>query len=311
MLKKTDKILIAGQEGMVGSSLFNFLKKKKFIIIDCKRKYLDFLDYNSVYKFFKKKKPTIVINAAGKVGGILDNSRFPIEYLDENIKIGFNIVNASYKTKVKKLINLGSACIYPKKTKLPIREDYLLTGSLEKTNEGYALAKIATLKLCEYFNKLKNKDFISIQPANLYGNNDNFDLKSSHVIPALIRKFYEAKKYNKKYVEIWGSGNSKREFLHVEDLVEAVYFLLKYKKKIKHAYLNVGSGEEISIKTLAKIIKKISGYKGKITFNLMKPDGQTRRIMNCQIINKLGWKSSINIKQGLNKVYDHYKKNSL
>jgi GDP-L-fucose synthase len=311
MLNKNDKVLIAGQEGLVGAALYNLLKKENIKIIECKRNKLDFTNYHEVNKFFKKNKPNIVINAAGKVGGILDNSRFPIEYLDENIKIGFNIVNASYKTKVKKLINLGSACIYPKKTKLPIREDYLLTGSLEKTNEGYALAKIATLKLCEYFNKFKNKDFISIQPANLYGNNDNFDLKSSHVIPALIRKFYEAKKYNKKYVEIWGSGNSKREFLHVEDLVESIYFLLKYKKKIKHAYLNIGSGEEISIKTLARIIKKISGYEGRIVFNLMKPDGQTRRIMNCQLINKLGWKSSINIKQGLNKVYDYYKKNTL
>jgi GDP-L-fucose synthase len=311
MLKKTDKILIAGQEGMVGSSLFNFLKKKKLRIIDCKRKDLNFLNYNSVYEFFRKNKPNIVINAAGKVGGILDNSRFPLEYLNENIKIGFNILNVSYETKVKKLINLGSACIYPKKTKLPIKEDYLLTGPLEKTNEGYAIAKIATLKLCEYFNKFKNKDFISVQPANLYGNNDNYDLKSSHVIPALIRKFYEAKSYNKKYVEIWGSGNNKREFLHVEDLVEAIYFLISRKKKIKNPYLNIGSGEEISIKTLAEIIKKISEYKGKIIFNSKKPDGQSRRVMDCGLINKLGWKASISIKQGLNRVYSYYKKNAL
>ena len=196
MLNKNDKVLIAGQEGLVGAALYNLLKKQNIKIIECKRNKLDFTNYHEVNKFFKKNKPNIVINAAGKVGGILDNSRFPIEYLDENIKIGFNIVNASYKTKVKKLINLGSACIYPKKTRLPIKEDYLLTGPLEKTNEGYAIAKIATLKFCEYFNKFKNKDFISVQPANLYGNNDNYDLKSSHVIPALIRKFYEAKRYN-------------------------------------------------------------------------------------------------------------------
>jgi GDP-L-fucose synthase len=311
MLKKTDKILIAGQEGMVGSSLFNFLKKKKLRIIDCKRKDLNFLNYNSVYEFFRKNKPNVVINAAGKVGGILDNSRFPLEYLNENIKIGFNILNVSYETKVKKLINLGSACIYPKKNKLPIKEDYLLTGPLEKTNEGYAIAKIATLKLCEYYNKFKNKDFISIQPANLYGNNDNYDLKSSHVIPALVRKFYEAKKYNKEYVEIWGSGNNKREFLHVEDLVDAIYFLLRHKKKIKNSYLNIGSGEEISIKTLAVIIKKISEYEGKIIFNLKKPDGQSRRVMDCGLINELGWKASIVTKQGLESVYNYYRKNAL
>jgi GDP-L-fucose synthase len=194
MLKKKDKILIAGQEGMVGSCIYELLKKKNYKIIECKRSQLDFTDYKSTLNFFKKTNPSIVINAAGKVGGILDNSKFPIEYLNTNIKIGLNIINISYLLNVRTLINLGSACIYPKITKLPIKEKFLLSGYLENTNEGYALAKIVTLKLCEYYKKTKKKNFISLQPANLYGENDNFDLNSSHVIPALIRKFYEAKK---------------------------------------------------------------------------------------------------------------------
>jgi GDP-L-fucose synthase len=306
MLKKTDKILIAGQEGMVGSAIYNLLKHKKYKIIECKRKYLDFTNYHKVSLFFKKKKPNIVINAAGKVGGILDNSKYPIDYLNKNILIGLNIINVSYKYKVKKIINLGSACIYPRITKLPIKEEYLLSSFLEKTNEAYALAKIVTLKLCEYYKKNKKKEFISIQPANLYGDNDNYDLKSSHVIPALIRKFCEAKVNKKSEVTIWGSGRSKREFMHVNDLASAIYFLLK--KNTKEYFLNIGTNEEISIKELSNKIKKISKFKGKIIFDKNKPDGQKRRVLDSTKIKKMGWKNKISLDAGLSQIYNNFEK---
>lgn len=306
MLKKTDKILIAGQEGMVGSAIYKLLKKKKYKIIECKRKYLDFTDYHKVSSFFKRKKPNIVINAAGKVGGILDNSKYPIDYLNTNILIGLNIINISYKYNVEKIINLGSACIYPKITELPIKESCLLSSFLEKTNEAYALAKIVTLKLCEYYKKNKKKEFISIQPANLYGDNDNYDLKSSHVIPALIRKFCEAKLNNKPVVIIWGSGKSKREFMHVNDLASAIYFLLK--KKTKEYFLNIGTNEEISIRELANKLRVISNFQGKIIFDKSKPDGQKRRVLDSTKIKKMGWKYNISLDKGLNKIYKNFEK---
>ena len=306
MLKKTDKILIAGQEGMVGSAIYKLLKNKKYKIIECKRKYLDFTDYHKVSSFFKKNKPTIVINAAGKVGGILDNSKYPIDYLNKNILIGLNIINISYKHRVKKIINLGSACIYPKITKLPIKESYLLSSYLEKTNEAYALAKIVTLKLCEYYKKNKKKEYISIQPANLYGDNDNYDLKSSHVIPALIKKFCEAKINKKSEVIVWGSGKSKREFMHVDDLANAIYFLLK--RKTKEYFLNIGTNKEISIKELANKIKRISKFKGKIIFDKNKPDGQKRRVLDSAKIIKMGWKNKILLDAGLSQIYNNFEK---
>ena len=306
MLKKTDKILIAGQEGMAGSAIYKLLKKKKYKIIECKRKYLDFTDYHKVSSFFKRKKPNVVINAAGKVGGILDNSKYPSDYLNKNILIGLNIINISYKYNVKKIINLGSACIYPKITKLPIKESYLLSSFLEKTNEAYALAKIVTLKLCEYYKKNKKKEFISIQPANLYGDNDNYDLKSSHVIPALIRKFCEAKLNKKPEVIIWGSGKSKREFMHVNDLASAIYFLLK--KKTKEYFLNIGTNEEISIRELANKLRVISNFQGKIIFDKSKPDGQKRRVLDSTKLKKMGWKNNISLDKGLNKIYNNFEK---
>ena len=307
MLKKTDKILIAGQEGMVGSAIYNLLKKKNYTIIECKRRYLDFTNYQKVSLFFKKKKPSIVINAAGKVGGILDNSTYPIEYLNKNISIGLNIINLSYKYRVKKLINLGSACIYPKITKLPIKEEYLLSSYLEKTNEAYALAKIITLKLCEYYKMKKKKNFISIQPCNLYGENDNYDLKSSHVIPALIRKFYEAKISKRPKIIIWGSGKNKREFMHVNDLADAIFFLLK--KNTTEYFLNIGTNQEVSIKNLANKIKIIYGFKGKVLFDKSKPDGQMRRVLDSTKIKKMGWKSKISLNEGLHQVCNNFKKN--
>ena len=304
------KVLIAGQEGMVGSSIYRNLKNKKNLeIIDCKRKSVDFTNQLSVNNWFKKNKPDIVINAAGRVGGILDNSSFQSDYLYINSMIGLNIINASLNNGVIQLINLGSACIYPKEVSQPIHEDSLLTSSLEKSNEGYAIAKITTLKYCQYIKKKFKKNFISLQPANLYGQGDNFDLKASHVLPALIKKFYLAKKKKLKTVEIWGSGKAKREFLNVEDLSNAVSFLIG--KKIKKDYINIGSGEQFSIKQLAFTIKKITDYRGKIFFNKKYPDGVARRKVNSSSIKKLGWKPKIKLNNGLVKYLDYYIKKVL
>lgn len=304
-MKKKYKILIAGQEGMVGSAIYKLFKEKNLKIIDCKRNNLDFTDQKAVNAWFKKNKPQIVINAAGRVGGILDNSNFQIDYIYTNIMIGFNLIKSSLDYNVNKFINLGSACIYPKAVKQPIKEDYLLSSYLEKTNEGYALAKISTLKLCQYIKNQLKKDFISLQPANLYGAGDNFDLKASHVLPALLKKFHTAKIKNKKKVEVWGSGLVKREFLNVNDLAEAIYFILF--KNIKHDFLNVGSGEEIFIKDLAYRLKNLTKFKGRIIFNKDYPDGVKERKLDTAKINKLGWKAKIKLKNGLLDYYNYFK----
>ncbi len=298
------KILIAGQEGMVGSSIYKFLKKKKFKIIECKRKDLDFTNQSLVEKWFKKNKPKIVINAAGKVGGIMDNKNFQSDYIYINSMIGLNIINASYKFGVKKLINLGSACIYPKKVKQPIKENFLLSSYLEETNEGYALAKILSLKYSQHLKDKNGKEFISLMPANLYGKGDNFDLKSSHVLPALVKKITLAKVKNLPSVEVWGSGKVKREFLNVEDLSLAIYFTIK--KKIKYDYINVGGGEQYSIKKIVHMLKRIIGYKGKITFNKKYPDGVKKRKLDSTKIKRLGWKPKITLKKGLEKYCNYY-----
>lgn len=301
------RIFIAGQEGMVGSAIYKLLKRKNYFIIDCKRLDLDLTDQSNTRLWFKKKRPDVVINAAGKVGGILDNSLHQADYIYRNTIIGFNLIRCSLESnKVKKFINLGSACIYPKKTKQPIKEEYLLSSYLEETNEGYAIAKIATLKYCEYIKNFYKKNFISLQPANLYGTGDNFDLKSSHVIPALIRKFHNAKIQNKYSVEVWGSGSAKREFLHADDLASAVLFCLK--KKISHSYLNIGGADYLSIKKLAEIIKDITKYKGKIFFNKKYPDGVKARKLDVTKIRHMGWKHNISLKKGLLDYYDYFKK---
>ena len=304
-MKKKYKILIAGQEGMVGSAIYKLLKEKNLKIIDCKRKNLDFTNQKAVNAWFKKNKPQIVINAAGRVGGILDNSNFQIDYIYTNIMIGFNLIKFSLDYNVNKFINLGSACIYPRVVKQPIKEDYLLSSYLEKTNEGYALAKISTLKLCQYIKNHLKKDFISLQPANLYGSGDNFDLKASHVLPALLKKFHTAKIKNKKTVEVWGSGLVKREFLNVNDLADAIYFILF--KNMKHDFLNVGSGEEIFIKDLAYRLKDLTNFKGRVIFNKDYPDGVKERKLDTTKINKLGWKAKIKLKDGLSDYYNYFK----
>jgi GDP-L-fucose synthase len=303
------RILIAGQEGMVGKAVYDLFKKKKLNIIECKRKDLDFTSQIEVNSWFKKFRPNIVINAAGKVGGILDNSLNKLDYIYTNTMIGFNLINASLLFDVKKFINLGSACIYPKENKQPIKEEYLLSSFLEESNEGYALAKISTLKYCEYIKFFLKKDFISLQPTNLYGERDNFDLSSSHVIPALIRKFHNSKKNNKNFVEVWGSGLAKREFMHVKDLAEAIYFCLN--KKINHSFMNIGSGNYVSIRNLAELIKKITNYKGKIYYNKKYPDGVLKRSLDVTRIKKLGWHSKISLEDGLQEYYEYFKKLNL
>jgi GDP-L-fucose synthase len=303
------RILIAGQEGMVGKAVYDLFKKKKLNIIECKRKDLDFTSQIEVNIWFKKFRPNIVVNAAGKVGGILDNSLNKLDYIYTNTMIGFNLINASLLFDVKKFINLGSACIYPKENKQPIKEEYLLSSFLEESNEGYALAKISTLKYCEYIKFFLKKDFISLQPTNLYGERDNFDLSSSHVIPALIRKFHNSKKNNKNFVEVWGSGLAKREFMHVKDLAEAIYFCLN--KKINHSFMNIGSGNYVSIRNLAELIKKITNYKGKIYYNKKYPDGVLKRSLDVTRIKKLGWHSKISLEDGLQEYYEYFKKLNL
>ena len=290
---------------MVGNAIFKTIKKNKlFRVISCNRKDLDLTNQKLVDKWFKKNKPEIVINAAGKVGGILDNATYQSDYLYINAMIGLNLINTSLKYEVKQFINLGSACIYPKNVGQPIKEDSLLSSQLEKSNEGYAIAKITCLKYCQYLKEKYNKNYISVQPANLYGVGDNFDLKSSHVLPALVKKFTLAKEKELKSVEIWGSGNQKREFLNVIDLVSAILFLLN--KKIKHDYLNIGSGEQVSIKELAMTIKEITGYKGRVFFNKDYPDGVKKRVVDSKLINKLGWKAKIKLKTGLNEYCSYY-----
>jgi GDP-L-fucose synthase len=304
---KLKQIFIAGQEGMVGSALLNLLKKNNLKIINCKRKDLDLTNQDKVEKWFRKNRPDIVINAAGKVGGILDNSLNPADYIYENTIISFNIINSSLRNGVKKFINLGSVSSYPRKSRIPIKEDYLLSSSLEPTNEAYAIAKIASIKYCHYIKETYKKEFISLQPANLYGIGDKFDLSKSHVIPALLKKFHIAKIKNKKKVEIWGSGKSEREFLNVEDLTRAILFCMK--NKINHSILNVGSSDCISIRRLASLIKKITNFKGRMFFNKKYPDGVLRRKLDTALINKLGWKPEIKLEQGLKEYYEYYKKN--
>ncbi len=302
------KLYIAGQEGMVGSAIYRVLKKN-YKIIQCPRNKLNLVNQDEVEKWFKKNKPNIVINAAGRVGGILDNSTYLDEYIYINSMIGMNLISAAHKYNVKKFINLGSACIYPRNVKQPIKEEYLLSSKLEKTNEGYALAKISTLKYCEYINLKYKKDFITLQPTNLYGEGDNFNLKSSHVIPALIKKFHISKLNTEPFVEVWGSGNVKREFLNVDDLASAVKFVIN--KKLKKSYVNVGSRDYLKIRDLAKMIKLITGYKGKVFYNKKYPDGVKKRKLDTTVLDTLGWKAKIKIKQGLKKYYNYFLSSNL
>ena len=304
---------------MVGKSIHKYLIKNKIgNIITATRKKLNLENFNKVNKFIKDNKPDAIINCAGKVGGILANNTFPIEFLNENIAIQTNLIKSSYLNSVENFINLGSSCIYPKKSKQPIKERYLLTGSLEKTNEAYALAKIVGLKMCEFYNSQYNKSYLTIMPCNLYGPNDNFDSKKSHFLPALIKKVIDSERYNNKSIEIWGTGKPKREVMHVDDLATAIGFILK--KKIKNdtkllklikksSVINVGSGNEYSIADFAITISKLLNNKNKLNFNQNYPDGTMRKILDSSLIRSLGWKPKIKIKKGLSETINWYKKN--
>ena len=316
---KNQKIFLAGHNGMVGSSLYSFFKERKFKkIITINRKKLNLGNIDETDKFLKKIKPDIIINCAGKVGGIWANSQYPVEFLDENILIQMNLIKSAYKYKVKHLINLGSSCIYPKNSSQPIKEEYLLSGQLEKTNEAYALAKIVGLKACEHYNKQYGTSYLTVMPCNLYGPNDNFDLKNSHFIPALIKKFINSSKSKKKEVEIWGSGKPKREVMYVDDIASAIFFIIK-KKVAKDKFLtdylkkrpviNVGSDNEYTIKKIAQIILKTTNNKFKLKFNKKYPDGTPRKILDNRVIKKLGWKPKISLSEGLKKTLDWYYKN--
>ena len=318
-LLKNFKIFVAGHNGMVGRSVVRYLKNEGVRnIIFADRKKLNLLNTRDLEKFIKFKKPQIVINCAGKVGGILANASYPVEFINENILIQLNLINLSYKYKIKHFVNLGSSCIYPKNSKQPIKEKYLLSNELEKTNEAYALAKIVGLKVCEFYNQQYKTNFFTLMPCNLYGPYDNFHLKNSHFIPALIKKFIEAKRKKKKSVEIWGSGLPRREVMYVDDLANAIGYLLKLKinnnKKLMkilkdNSLINVGSGQEFQIKKFAEIINKLTSSNKKLVFNKKFPDGTKRKILNISILKKIGWKSKINLYDGLKNTISWYKKN--
>tara|TARA_X000000950_G_C13888584_1_gene649883 strand:+ start:660 stop:1592 length:933 start_codon:yes stop_codon:yes gene_type:complete len=309
MIDKNLKIYIAGHKGMVGSACWNYLYNSGYKnLLGRDSNELDLRNQNLVNKFISSNKPDIIINAAGKVGGILYNNNYPYEFLMYNMLIQNNLISAAHNNNIKRFIFLGSSCIYPKLSKQPIKEDYLLTDSLEPTNQWYAIAKISGIKLIESLRNQYNRDYISLMPTNLYGPNDNFDLETSHVLPALIRKFHEAKIFNKKSVVLWGTGVAMREFLHTEDLARAVVFCIENKLSDHHIY-NVGYGKDISIKELADIIKNIIGYDGKIIWDTTKPDGTKRKLIDSTRINNHGWKPKYDLINGITHVYEWYKKN--
>jgi len=308
VLEKNSKIYVAGHRGLVGSAIVRNLKSRGYTnIIGKTHKELDLTNQSDVRKFFDEEKPEYVFLAAAKVGGIGANSNYPADFMLENELIQCNVIKSSFENKVRKLMFLGSSCIYPKMCPQPIKEEYLLSGYLEPTNEAYALAKISGLRMCQYFNKQYGTHYISVMPTNLYGPNDNYDLNNSHVMPALIRKFHEAKMQNKPYVEIWGTGKPLREFLHVDDMADACVFLMENYNG--NDFFNVGTGKEITIKKLAEMIKEVVGYKGELKFNAEKPDGTPRKLLDVSKLTAAGWKYKIELKSGIEKSYQWFKEN--
>jgi GDP-L-fucose synthase len=306
------KIYIAGHKGMVGSAVCRQLKKNGYThLLGKTSKELDLRNQQAVQSFFDNEKPEIVIDCAARVGGILANNNHPYSFLMENLQIQNNLIEASLKNDIEKFIFLGSSCIYPKLAPQPLKEEYLLTDSLEPTNEYYAIAKIAGLKACEGIKKQFGKDFVSLMPTNLYGPNDNFDLTSSHVLPAMIRKFHEAKikqnqTGNSSSVVLWGSGTPMREFLYVDDLADAVVFMMQ--NKTKEVLYNVGTGKDMSIKKLAQTIQDLVGHKGEIEWDNSKPDGTPKKCLDVTKLNKLGWKPQIDLKEGIRMTYEWFLK---
>lgn len=305
-MNKAAKIYVAGHRGMVGSAIVRKLENEGFSnIITRTSKDLDLRNQAQVTSFFKAEKPEIVVLAAAKVGGIHANNVYRAEFLYDNLSIQNNVINSAHENGVGKLLFLGSSCIYPKMAPQPLKEDSLLTGELEPTNEPYAIAKIAGIKMCESYRDQYGSNFISAMPTNLYGPNDNYDLNNSHVLPALIRKFHEAKENGDKEVMIWGTGSPKREFLHVDDLAAACFYLLEnYDGK---ELVNVGCGEDISIKDLALTIKDVVGFEGELTFDTSKPDGTPRKLMDVTKLKNIGWEASISLQDGISSTYELFK----
>ena len=304
-MKKTSRIYVAGHRGMVGSAIVRKLQQTGHTNLILKtHKELDLTRQLEVENFFNEEKPEYVFLAAAKVGGIHANNTYRADFIYNNLMIESNIINSSWKFGVKKLLFLGSSCIYPKLSPQPLKEEYLLSNYLEKTNEPYAIAKISGIKLCESYNIQYGTNFISGMPTNLYGPNDNYDLNNSHVLPALISKFHDAKASSRSEVEVWGSGTPLREFLHVDDLVDACYFLMENYND--NEIVNIGSGREITIKDLANLISEIVGFEGKIVFNTEKPDGTPRKLLDVSKLKKLGWSSKISLEEGITSVYREY-----
>ena len=305
-MNKRDKIYVAGHRGMVGSAIVRALEQEGYTNIVYKTSSeLDLRNQAAVNQFFEKERPQYVFLAAAKVGGIQANNIYRADFLYENLMIESNIIHASYVNKVNKLLFLGSSCIYPKMAPQPLKEEYLLTDELEHTNEPYAIAKIAGIKLCESYRRQYGCNFISAMPTNLYGPNDNYDLNNSHVLPALLRKFHTAKLNGEKEVTVWGSGNPMREFLYVDDLADACLFLMR--EYNGEEWMNVGTGKDLTIKELAQTIQKVTGFKGKIVFDSSKPDGTLRKLMDVSRLEKAGWKYTVELEDGIRQVYEEVK----
>jgi GDP-L-fucose synthase len=307
-MRTTDKIYVAGHRGLAGSAITKTLKQKGFNNILTKTSSeLDLREQNQVRDFFKKEKPQYVFLAAAKVGGIWANKEYPAEFIYDNVSIQNNLINEAFKNNVIKLLFLGSSCIYPKNAPQPMLEEYLLTGSLEPTNEAYAIAKIAGIKMCQSYHKQYGCRFISVMPTNLYGPGDNYDLQNSHVLPALIRKFHEAKINNVEKVIVWGTGSPRREFLYSEDLADACYFLMQEYERPE--IINIGLGKDNTIAELALLIKEITGYTGNVVFDDSKPDGTPRKLLNVDKLNALGWQYSTELQEGIRKTYEDFASN--
>ena len=312
----SDKIYIAGHRGLVGSAIVRQLEERGFTnLLMRTHKELDLTNQAQVQSFFQQEKPDYVILAAGKVGGIHANNTYPADFIYQNIMIEANVINSAYENKVKRLLFLGSTCIYPKAVKQPMREDAILTDVLEPTNEPYALAKIAGIKLCESYNRQHDTDFRSVMPTNLYGINDRFHPENSHVIPALMQRFHQAKVDNDTEVVVWGTGNAMREFLYVDDMAVASLFVLELAKEIYKtntqamlSHINVGTGKDVTIREMAETMKEVVGYKGKLTFDITKPDGAPRKLIDVTRLGNMGWRYATNLEDGLREVYEWYLK---
>ncbi|CAN7690436.1 GDP-L-fucose synthase [Paenibacillus sp. LjRoot153] len=309
-MEKQEKIFIAGHRGLVGSAILRNLENQGYSnLLYRASSEMDLRNQQEVLEFFKSEEPEFVFLAAAKVGGIIANNTYPADFIRDNLMIQNNIIDASYKFGVKKLLFLGSTCIYPKFAPQPMKEEYLLTGELEPTNEPYAIAKIAGIKMCQSYNRQYGTKYISVMPTNLYGPYDNFDLETSHVMPALIRKFHEAKENESSFVEVWGTGNPKREFLYVDELADACVFIMNHYEE--NEIVNIGVGEDISIGDLARLIKDIVGFKGAIRFDSSKPDGTPRKLVDVTKLNKLGWKAETSLEQGIKQAYKWFMDNQL